>query len=45
VYEGVPPEGLPDVRVIDWPESIDGEAGVTEPPERAEFTVTSTTFE
>jgi AMMECR1 domain-containing protein len=39
VYEGVPPEGLPDERDIDWPVSIVAETGVTEPPVRAEFTV------
>jgi hypothetical protein len=45
VYETVPPEGLPELRAMVWPESMEAETGVTEPAVRAEFTVTSTTLE
>ncbi len=39
VYGRVPPDGLA-VRVIDWPLSIVGVAGVTVPADNARFTPT-----
>jgi hypothetical protein len=43
VYGEVPPDGLA-VSVMDWPESITGDAGVIAPATKAGLTVTVTVF-
>jgi hypothetical protein len=40
LYGVVPPEGLVEVRAIDWPLSIVAVEGETEPADRSVFTVT-----